>query len=160
MKVELHCHSTASDGSLSPLELIEQAQMKEINILALTDHDTTGGIPQAKKIGKELDIQVIPSIELSTRYNNENIHILGYFKDDSYLSLDFQAFLKDLQEYRIYRGRKIIEKLKEHFNIALDYEKIKVKVPGVLGRPHIAKALIENKYAESFDERTSTGMCK
>ena len=99
MKVELHCHSTASDGSLSPLELIEQAQMKEINILALTDHDTTGGIPQAKKIGKELDIQVIPGIELSTRYNNENIHILGYFKDDSYLSLDFQAFLKDLQEY-------------------------------------------------------------
>lgn len=152
MKVELHCHSTASDGSLSPLELIEQAQMKGIKILALTDHDTTGGVSEAKKAREELDVHVIPGIELSTRYNNENIHILGYFKDNSYTSWEFQAFLKDLQEYRIYRGRKIIEKLKSHFNITLDYEKIRLKVPGVLGRPHIAKALIEDKYAESFDE--------
>jgi len=152
VKIELHCHSTASDGSLSPLELIEEAKLKGIDILALTDHDTTGGLPLAKKLGRELGIQVIPGIELSTRFNNENIHILGYFKGDSYLSLEFQAFLKELQEYRIYRGRKIIEKLKTHFNIALDYDQIRLKVPGVLGRPHIAKALIENNYAVSFDE--------
>ncbi len=152
MKVELHCHSTASDGSLSPLELIEQAKLKGIKILALTDHDTTGGIYQAKKAVRELDITIIPGIELSTRFNKENIHILGYFKDNSYNSQEFQRFLKDLQEFRIHRGRKIIEKLKEHFNITLDYEKIRFKVPGVLGRPHIAKALIEDKYAESYDE--------
>ena len=84
IKVDLHTHSTCSDGLLTPEEVVERAYKKSVKYLALTDHDTVKGLDIAKKKAKALGINFIPGIELSTDYNGESIHILGFFKDESY----------------------------------------------------------------------------
>ncbi|WP_040212187.1 PHP domain-containing protein [Clostridium polynesiense] len=150
-KVELHAHSTASDGSSTPSELAALAYSNKIQYLALTDHDTTDGVKEAMERGRLLGIEVIPGIELSTIYNNESIHVLGYFKDSSYQDKDFQSFLKEMQDYRIYRAKKIIDNLKEFFNIKLDYDEVFKKARGVIARPHIARAIIDAGYSYSWE---------
>ncbi len=148
--LELHCHSSASDGSFSPSALVNHAFSRGIRVMALTDHDTTEGVDEAMKEGNKLKIKVIPGIELSTLYKGENVHILGYFKDDGYKDIKLQGFLKELKDYREYRGRKIIENLDSYFNIQLDYNKVTAKAKGVLGRPHIAEAIVDAGYPYTF----------
>lgn len=150
-KVELHCHSTASDGKLSPSELIALAYKNKVNILALTDHDTTEGVEEAIHRGELLEIKVIPGIELSTIYNDESIHLLGYFKDESYKDIKFQNYLQELKEYRVYRAKKIIDNLKIFFHINLSYDEVFKKANGVIARPHIAKAIIDAGYPYTWE---------
>jgi predicted metal-dependent phosphoesterase TrpH len=151
LKLDLHCHTTASDGRLSPSEVIDLAIKQNINYLAITDHDTTLGIDVALTEAQNRNITVIPGIELSTYHNNESIHILGYFKDDKYKNDDFQKFLKDMKDYREVRAKKIVEGLKKYFNISLDYEKIYNDSKGVIARPHIAQAIIDAGYDYTWD---------
>lgn len=80
---DLHMHTTASDGSFSPSEVVEMAAAKGITTIAITDHDTTNGIKEAMEAGKRLGVNVIPGIELSTKYKGKNIDILGYQIDES-----------------------------------------------------------------------------
>ncbi|MCY6370809.1 PHP domain-containing protein [Clostridium ganghwense] len=145
-KGDFHNHTTASDGKLSPCELVKLAKKEDLDIIAITDHDNTNGLEEALKTGKEIGIKVIPGIELTTRHNGESIHLLGYFKENSYKSSTFQKYLNELQEHRIKRGEKIVHNLKKFFNISIDYEKILKKNKGVVARPHIAKAIIEAGY--------------
>ncbi|MFU0824620.1 MAG: hypothetical protein ACFWTK_06365 [Clostridium sp.] len=91
-KGDFHIHSKASDGELTPREVVELARRRGIDIIALTDHNTTLGVDDALRAGIEYGVIVIPAVELSTRFHNERIHILGYFKDDRYKS---QVFQKD-----------------------------------------------------------------
>ncbi|HCQ91048.1 MAG TPA: phosphatase, partial [Clostridium sp.] len=104
MKIDLHSHTTASDGRYSPKELVDYAIKKKIDILSITDHDTTDGVEEAliysKNYSKKLPISILPGIELSTIHNEESIHILGYFRDDSYKSLSLQNFLKEMKDFR------------------------------------------------------------
>ena len=83
-KGDFHIHSTCSDGKFTPEEVIMLSKEKTVDIISLTDHNNTCGIDEAISFGKELGIKVIPGVELSTRYNNSKVHILGYFKDDNY----------------------------------------------------------------------------
>ena len=143
---DFHLHTNASDGKLSPKELIYTASISGLDIIAITDHDTTINVEEGIKEGLNKNIRVIPGIELSTIHNNESIHILGYFKDDSYNDVEFQNFLKDMDNYRIIRAKKIVENLDTIFKIKLDYEKILEEAKGVIARPHIAKAIINAGY--------------
>ena len=150
-KGDFHLHTTASDGKLSPSELVNLAKEEGFDIIAITDHDNTFGINEAITCGTKIGVKVIPGIELSTRYNNESIHILGYFKDDSYKSDFFQNYLKEIQDYRIKRAKKILDNLYNFFNIKLDFHKILKENKGVIARPHIAKAIVNAGYPYDFD---------
>ena len=83
-KGDFHIHSTASDGNCTPSEIVALAKRRHIDIISITDHNTTNGLDEAIYYGKKCGIKVIPGVELSTRYNNTRVHVLGYFKDDSY----------------------------------------------------------------------------
>lgn len=151
IKIDLHMHTTASDGKLSPKDLVILASKQNLDIISITDHDTTAGIEEAMNASEPYNLKIIPGIELSTIHNNESIHILGYFKDDSYKNKEFQKFLKDMQDYRVYRAKKIVENLNTYFSIKLDYEKVFKKAKGVIARPHIASSIIEEGYPYSWD---------
>ena len=147
MKIDLHTHSTASDGVLSPKELVLLAKKQDIEYLALSDHDTVDGLEEAILYSKEVNINFIPSIELSTQHNGETVHVLGYFKDENFKNPDLKNFLNDLKLHREERGRKIVENLKTYFNLDLDYEKIYKEAGGVIARPHLATEIV-SKYPQ------------
>lgn len=150
-KGDFHLHTTASDGKLSPKELVNLAKKEEVDIISVTDHDTIGGVAEAIIEGEKIGIKVIPGIELSTLYENKNIHILGYFKSTEQISGAFKSYLKEMNEYRIYRGEKIVENLYKIFNISLDYKIILENAHGIVARPHIAKAIVDAGYNYSWD---------
>ncbi|MDY4079284.1 MAG: PHP domain-containing protein [Clostridium sp.] len=152
-KVDFHVHSTCSDGLLAPENVVKRAYEKSVKYLALTDHDTVSGLDIAKAKAKSLGINFIPGIELSTNYNKESIHILGFFKDESYKDKKLIDYLNELKERRNIRAIKMIEKLKEEFNIIIDKDKIFKKANGgVIARPHIAYEIIESGYNYTKDE--------
>lgn len=150
-RADLHLHTTASDGKLSPKELASDSLKADLDIIAITDHDTTSGVEDGIKYGGSIGIKVIPGIELSTSYNNESIHILGYFRDDSYKNMEFQNTLQELINYRVKRGKKIVSNLFKYFHIRLDYENILKEAKGVIARPHIAKAIVDSGYNYTWD---------
>lgn len=150
-KGDFHLHTSASDGKNSPTELLRMAKKENLDILSITDHDTISGIDEGKKEGCKLGITIIPGIELSTLYNNESIHVLGYFKNIENIGIEFKNYLKEMNDYRIYRARKMVDKLYGIFNIKLDYEKILKDAKGIIARPHIAKAIIEAGYNYTWD---------
>lgn len=150
-KGDFHLHTTASDGKFSPKELVNMALKENIDIMSLTDHDTISGVLEAVVEGKKLGIKVIPGLELSTLYYKENIHILGYFNDITQIDCKLKDYLKDMNEYRTYRGKKIVENLDKFFNIKLNYQKILDHAEGIIARPHIAKAIIAAGYNYKWD---------
>lgn len=151
MKVDLHVHTTASDGELSPINILDLANKNEIKLLAITDHDTTSSLGTFKILNKDKNIRIVNGIELSTQYKDSTVHLLGYFKDDSYNDSNFQGFLKDLKDYREYRCEKIVNGLKKYFNIEISYKELKKASKGVIARPHIAREIIKEGYPYSFE---------
>ena len=146
--IDLHTHSTASDGSYSPGELIRHAKEKGLSAVALTDHDTVEGIEEALKIGAEVGIEVIPGVEISVDYKPE-MHILGYFLGDNYKNA--LSILERLIENRNERNPKIISKLNElGYDITMDEVKNEAKGK-VVARPHVAKVLEKKGYVKSTD---------
>lgn len=143
---EFHCHSTASDGTLSPTEVVREAKKIGVDLLSLTDHDITSGLEEAENAARELGVRFIPGIELSCQHKSATVHILGYFKDDLYKCEEFQKYLTDLKESRIERAKKIVNNLKHYFDIELDYKKVLAKGKGVVARPHIAQCIIDAGY--------------
>lgn len=150
-RVDFHMHSSESDGKLTPAELVKLARTTGLDIIALTDHDTTNGLESAISEGSKLNLKVIPGLELSTNYNNESIHILAYFKDEKYKEQPFQDFLTGMKDYRINRASEIVSRLHTYFDINIDYEKILRNSKGVVARPHIAKEIIAAGYPYSLE---------
>lgn len=150
MVIDLHSHSTASDGTLKPRELVREAKRMGVDILAITDHDSVGGVDEALEEGRIWDIRVIPGIEISTYFKGKAVHMLAYFLDHNHLCLkDF--FLKR-REQRIQRIYKTCERLK-NLGIKLEPQEIcRAEVEGTLGRPHVARALVKKGYVASFDD--------
>lgn len=144
--VDFHNHSTASDGILTPIEMVERAYRNDVKYFSLTDHDTISGLNAASKKASELNINFIPGIELSTNHNNESIHVLGFFRDSSYNNPEFISFLDSIKNKRIIRAKKMIEKLKSEFNIEISYDKVLERGKGVVARPHIAYEIIASGY--------------
>ena len=148
----MHCHSIASDGILSPRDIVLDAKSKDLKLLCLTDHDTTSGLDEAFKTAKEVALNFIPGIELSCSFKGFSIHILGFFKEDSYKNIEFQNFLKELKESRIERAKKIVYNLEKYFNISIDYKKVLSIGKGAVASPHIAQAIVDSGYNYSIDE--------
>ncbi|MDD6796458.1 MAG: PHP domain-containing protein [Clostridiaceae bacterium] len=146
IKVDFHTHTTSSDGQLTPTEMVTRAFNLNVKYLAITDHDTISGLKEAQEIASSLDINIIPGIELSTTHNNESIHILGFFKDKSYDNEDFINFLNCLKDQRISRAKKMVDKLKEIFNIEINFENVLHRGKDVIARPHIAREIISAGY--------------
>ncbi len=150
-RVDLHIHSTASDGSLNPADIVRQAAERGLSAIALADHDTVGGIAPAIEVAKTFPkLKVIPAIELSTDVPQGEVHVLGYFID--YADREFQVTLKRMRHSRLHRAQGMIAKLK-NFGIYIDWERVQeIAGTGSMGRPHIAQAMLEKGYITSFKE--------
>lgn len=151
MIADLHIHTSASDGKYTSKEIVEMSIFHGIDVIAITDHDTTDGVNDALEAAQKNNIRVIPGIELSTLYKGNSVHILGYFNGLKYLDNNFQKFLKEMREYRLYRGRLILERLETLFNIKLNFNRIMNETNGVLARPHIADAIIKSGYTYNYE---------
>ena len=120
--IDLHTHSTASDGIYTPGDLLHKAREAGLRVLALTDHDTTNGIAEAAHTAHELGIEFIPGIELNTDTGGGEVHVLGYFPE--FEQPAFQAVLKTLRDARVRRGQRMVELLNEH-GIAISWERVR-----------------------------------
>ncbi len=158
-RADLHTHSTASDGTLAPADLVRQAHRRGLTILALTDHDTTKGLAEAIATGEQLGVQVIPGIELSTDVEDGEVHILGYGIDPENATL--QNTLARYRSARRERAGRIIARLRD-FGVNLPDGSVQVTDDNAaVGRPHIARAMIElghvGSISEAFDRYLGTG---
>lgn len=150
---DFHIHSTYSDGRFSVKELICRYEAFGYQVISITDHDTMDGCEEAIQYGKTKGIRAIAGIEISTKYNGEDIHILGYFKDEDCCRKEMMAFGAAKKEARMSRCKKMTEVLKDHFNIEINAKKLlEEHKDGMIGRPHIAKAIIEAGYGENLNE--------
>lgn len=147
--VDLHTHSTASDGLFAPSDLLKQAREARLDILALTDHDTTDGIPEAQAAAKKLGIELIPGIEINTDIGGKEVHVLGYFLD--YTQPALQEALRILRDSREKRGERMVAKLNK-LGVDISWERVREIAQGSVGRPHVAKALMEKGYVQSVPE--------
>src|SRR5579863_3000381 len=147
--IDLHTHSTASDGIYSPTELLHRAREVGLRVLALTDHDTTDGVEEAAKAAAALDIDFIPGIEINTDVSGGEVHVLGYFPE--FRRPAFQAILKVLRDARERRGQRMVELLNEQ-GINVAWESVREIAQGAVGRPHVAKALLEAGYVQTIGE--------
>ena len=152
LKVDFHVHTTSSDGVISPAEVVQRAHRNNVKYLAITDHDTLSGLNEAFEESLKYDITLIPGIELSTQHNNESIHILGFFKDDCYKNQELIEELAKIKDHRIVRAKRIVHKLKETFNIEVNFDKIFKDAKDTIARPHIAREIIKCGYPYTVDE--------
>ena len=154
IEVDLHLHTRASDGTLTPTELVNLCASRGLKTIAISDHDSTEGLIEAfAAADKHADLDIIPAIELSTDVPGSEIHILGYFVDTE--DSEFQATLKRFREGRYDRGRTMVERLND-----LGYDITWPRVQEIagdasIGRPHVASAMVEAGYfrypSEVFD---------
>jgi predicted metal-dependent phosphoesterase TrpH len=150
MYADLHIHSTASDGTLDPGEIIKLALKKNLSVISLTDHDTTDGIQEALDNARNTNLEVIPGIEINTDWDNTEVHILGYFID--YQSQQLQKVLNEMRHERDLRAIKMIKKLSE-LGLTIEYDLVKqIAGDATVGRPHIARAMIECGYVKNIEQ--------
>lgn len=147
---EFHCHTTASDGRFSPSQVVEMAKNKNVELLSITDHDTTEGISEALNKANEISLNFIPGIELSCNHNGESIHILGYFKGNDYKDETLIKFLNNLKRNRETRASSIVKNLDKYFNIKINVDDVLKIGNGVIARPHIAQAIVNAGYPFDF----------
>lgn len=146
-KVDLHAHSTASDGVLTSAELVELALQRGLRLLAITDHDSTDGVPGALVRAADTALDVWPGIEISTDVPQTEVHMLGYFVDRS--RLDFEETLTKLRDSRILRAQQMVAKLNA-LGMSLTYERVRqLAGSGAVGRPHVAQAMVEMGYVQT-----------
>lgn len=148
--VDLHTHTTASDGLLSPRELVRLAAERGIRVLAVTDHDSVAGIPEAQHAAREHGILLIPGIELSTAVERGEVHLLGYCIDPHRPALE--RHLHQLVAARRERAVRLVEQLHSlGFPVSLD-ELEAVAQGGTITRAHAARLLVAKGYVSSIDE--------
>jgi len=150
MSIDLHVHSTFSDGTMSPSELVEYADQKGLLAVSITDHDTVDGVGEALLSGERNGIEVVPGIEIGAEYAGTTIHILGYCFDIYHLEL--REKLKLIQDARVERNDEILLLLQNQGIEISAAELHAVSQVGQTGRPHIARMLIKKGFVKSFDE--------
>ncbi|WP_447968721.1 PHP domain-containing protein [Nitrospira sp. M1] len=152
-RIDLHLHSTYSDGSYSPTDVIKLAHQAHVTALSLTDHDTTDGIAEASQAASPHGIEVIPGVEVSSLYRGKETHILGYFVNHE--DAQFQQHLTFLRNSRHERIPKIIDKL-HNVGVDISYEDVKaVAGHGSIGRPHVAQVLVKKHYVPTIEQAFS-----
>jgi len=153
--IDLHLHSTSSDGIYRPAELVQIAAAADVTVIAIADHDSTGGIDEALAAAAAVGITVIPAVELSVEYENyHDVHLLGYFIEHT--DQQFNEKLQLFRERRETRGLQVIDrinlKLLSEGKQTIDGNEIMALAEGALGRPHIARVLIEKGLAENMQD--------
>jgi len=155
VEVDLHLHTTFSDGTLSPSELVRLCASNGLKIISVSDHDSTEGLREAEDaIHQFSDMELIPGVELSTDVPNAEVHLLGYFVDVG--DPKFQRVLARFRKGRVERGRSMVERLNE-MGLSITWERVQQIADGAsIGRPHIAQALVEAGYVkypkDAFDK--------
>jgi len=153
-KIDLHMHTTLSDGRLTPEELVGLLDRQGVDVAAVTDHDSTEGLDAAMAAAKQYTgLRVVPGIEISADHPTDpksDVHVLGYFLD--YHDDAFQERLQAFRDDRKYRGQRIVERLGEQ-GYAVEWERV-LEIAGEagVGRPHIAQALVERGYIKTVKE--------
>jgi predicted metal-dependent phosphoesterase TrpH len=149
LAIDLHTHSSCSDGSLSPSQLVEEAARAGLAAIALTDHDTLTGVKEALAAGNEAGVEVISGIEISADLDGRDVHLLGYGADPDHPKL--RALLAELQAARENRNAAILNRLDSQ-GIRLGRTELAASTAGLIGRPHIARQLVLHRHANSIDQ--------
>ena len=157
-KFDFHVHTTGSDGSLSPCDVVKKASEEGIEVIAITDHDTTAGIEEAVKAGVELGVTVIAGVEISIDFEPRTMHLCGYFIDIENEGL--KNALRFVQEARLNRNPQIIEKLNQA-GLDITMSEIEEAAHGKqIGRPHMAKVMLAKNYVKDIKEAFTKYLAK
>ena len=149
-RIDLHLHSTNSDGTFTPREVVRRAAQAGLSVISLTDHDSTGGVAEAQEEGARLGIDVIPGTELSARNDSTDVHILGYFINPEHP--DLISWLETFRQARLQRAERMVSKL-NRMGLRVSLEQVLARAgPGAIGRPHIADVMVEEGLVFSVDE--------
>jgi len=159
--IDLHVHTNASDGTLSPAATVRHARSRNLSALAITDHDTVEGVAEALAAGIDAGIEVVPGIEISAEHHLGTLHVLGYYirHDDQRL----RERISVLQQARNERNPRIIERLRG-LGVAITLEQVAQEAEtGQVGRPHFAKVMVRQGFVrsvrEAFDRYLKKGAC-
>ncbi|HUT36453.1 MAG TPA: PHP domain-containing protein [Planctomycetota bacterium] len=148
--VDLHVHTTASDGDVSPSGCVDEAKRLGLAAIAITDHDTLAGNAEAEARGRETGIEVVPGVEISIQHDALAVHMLGYYPEPGTTALD--DILGGLREHRDERNSRILARLAE-LGCPIDHEELAAEAGGdVVGRPHIAALMVRKGYVRGLNE--------
>ena len=148
--IDLHLHSTYSDGTLSVKEIVEYASTKKLTAISLTDHDCIIGYHEIKEVAEKIGLEIIPGVEISSMYENTDVHVLGYYFDPE--NKDLRQKMDEIRLIRMDRARRIVDRLNSK-NILLRFDRVLQFARGFsIGRPHIAAALMAEEYASTYSE--------
>ncbi len=149
--IDLHTHTTFSDGTLTPTELVAAAAARGLEAVAVTDHDTIDGVPEALAAGERLGIEVVPGVEINFEHENVTMDMLGYFPG-RLAETELREQLTELRLYRDERNARMLERLAE-LGLPLDPADLaEAAGEGAMGRPHIALAMMRRGYVGSVSE--------
>jgi 3',5'-nucleoside bisphosphate phosphatase len=149
--IDLHTHTAFSDGSQTPTQLVEEAAAKGLSAIAVTDHDTVDGLPEARAAGERLGVQVIPGVEINCEYEQITMDLLGYFLAGMPTD-ELQTELAELRVYRDKRNDLMLERLTD-LGLPLDASDLaEAGENGAVGRPHIGEAMVRRGYVSSISE--------
>lgn len=149
--IDLHLHTTASDGTFSPTQLVKVAIELKLKAIAITDHDTVGGIIEALEAAENEPIEVIPGIEFSTEINSVSIHVVGLYLD--FQNKELLDLTLEIQNAREIRAKKIIKKVNSlKVGLEITFNEVLELSEGLIGRPHIGEVMIRNGYANTMNE--------
>lgn len=149
-RADLHMHSTYSDGVYPVADVVRRAQRVGLSIISITDHDNVGGVEEAIAVGRDIGVEVVPGMELSASFEDQDIHILGYFFDHTNERL--REYLEIFRTERVKRAERIVGKL-NNLKVPLSITSVLDRAgAGSVGRPHIAYALLEEGLTGSYHE--------
>ena len=157
--IDLHAHTNRSDGTFTPTELVTLAAERGLDVVAVTDHDTTDGLDEARRAGATLGVGIVPGIEFSAEYDGTSVHVLCYWPDVD--DADLRAELRRLHDTRVRRGELMIEKL-QHLGFPVSFDRVRaIAGGGTIVRPHVAQAMVEAGIVateeEAFDRYIADG---
>jgi len=147
--IDLHTHSSFSDGEFTPREVVRQASAAGLDAVAVTDHDTVDGVPEALEAGQEFGVEVVPGCELSVNFEGRTMHMLGLWVRHSETGA-LRAALEGILGGREDRNRYMVEKLKS-LGMDIDYQQLLDSAQGTVGRPHMARILVEAGAVKSYE---------
>jgi predicted metal-dependent phosphoesterase TrpH len=149
-RIDLHAHSNRSDGTFTPRELVRLAAERELDVVALTDHDTTDGLDEAFAQGASSGVEVVPGVEFSAEFDRTSVHVLCYWMDVRNEGL--QAELRRLRDDRFRRGELMVERLRE-LGVPIEFERVReIAGEATIVRPHVAQAMVEAGAVETEKE--------
>lgn len=150
LRIDLHTHTDRSDGTFSPAELVRLAAERELDVVAITDHDTTDALAEGTAEGERVGVEVVPGVELSAEHDGRSVHVLAYWVDVG--NLAFQDELRRLRDQRLRRGELMVERLAE-LGVPVSFDRVlEIARGGNVVRPHVAQALVEAGHVDSEEQ--------